>query len=221
MHPTKTKHQKTQTQMNRTKQTEIINQHRAKGWTIVTSKKAAVTFALAPGRENSTRVWVKAWKGNATLPCWNYTFRDAARAEAAAEQLVQDTAKSEAFRNAAAAERKAKRDALKAADHWTVGDVVYTSWGYDQTNVEFYQITALKQKSVIVRQISMNSSDHGQPGGGKTAPCRYEFIGPEIFCPLSETGRFSAGPCWTYDKPPFRHNCYKWEGRAVYTSSDR
>jgi len=36
----------------------------------------------------------------------------------------------------------------------------------------------------------------------------------------SENGRFSAGPCWDKDRPSYRHSCYKWEGRAMYTSSD-
>ena len=102
-----------------------------------------------------------------------------------------------------------------------VGDFFYSSWGYDQTNVEFFQIVEVKPRSVVVRQILENNSDHGQPGGGRTAPRRYEYTGPKIHCPINEGGRFSAGPCFGKPKPAFRHPCHKWDGRSVYTSSDR
>lgn len=202
-------------------QAEVINYHRSSGWTILRSKLANVTFATRPSARNPEHIWVKAWKGNARVPAWNYTFSTQARAEAAAKELVESVRRSEARRAEQVAERKTKRAALKASDHWMVGDVVYTSWGYDQTNVEYYQVVSLKPKSVIVRQISVNSSDRGQPGGGKVAPRRYEFVGPEILCPINEHGHFTAGPCWNKEKPSYRHNCYKWDGKAVYTSSDR
>jgi hypothetical protein len=202
-------------------QAQVINYHRSSGWTIIRSKIATVTFATRPSVRNPEHIWVKAWKGSAKVPAWNYTFSTKARAEAAAKDLVESVRRSETRRAEQVAERKAKRAALKASDHWSVGDVVYTSWGYDQTNVEYYQVTSIKAKSVMVRQISVNSSDRGQPGGGKVAPRRYEFVGPEIFCPIDENGRFTAGPCWGKDKPSYRHSCYKWSGKAVYTSSDR
>jgi hypothetical protein len=202
-------------------QNEIINYHRNSGWKIIRSRLANVTFASRASLRNPEHIWVKAWRGAARVPVWNYTFSTQARAEIAGKELVESVRQAEARRAADVAERKARRSALKASDHWTVGDVVYTSWGYDQTNVEYYQITEIKPKSVIVRQIAANSSDHGQPGGGKIAPRRFEFAGPEIFCPIDERGRFSAGPCWNADKPSYRHSCYKWSGKSIYTSSDR
>ncbi len=202
-------------------QAEIINYHRSTGWTIHRSKVATVTFATRPSPRNPDHVWVKAWTGTARVPAWNYTFPTAARAEAAATHLVESTKRSELARAETTAKRKAARAALKASNFWSVGDVVYTSWGYDQTNVDYFQITEVKPKSVIVRSIKVNSSDHGQPGGGRVAPRRYEFFGPEIYCPIDEAGGFNAGPCRNADKPSYRHRCYKWDGKSVYTSSDR
>jgi hypothetical protein len=40
-----------------------------------------------------------------------------------------------------------------------VGDVLYSSWGYDQTNIDFYQVTRLVGKqSVEVREIASEST---------------------------------------------------------------
>jgi hypothetical protein len=49
-------------------------------------------------------------------------------------------------------EKKRKEEAK--ADHpFKVGDILYQSWGYDQTNIDFYQITAVLNKSVRIRGI--------------------------------------------------------------------
>jgi len=52
------------------------------------------------------------------------------------------------------------REGAKTADYSPeeagvkVGDIFYTSWGYDQTNVEFYEVTGLTGASVKIRQIA-------------------------------------------------------------------
>lgn len=200
-------------------QAEAINFYRERGWQIMVSKLAAVTFAV---ERNGDRINLKAWTGKtAVKTSFYYTFSTAARAEKYAADFVQTIKARQERKAREAAEKSAARAALKASDHWTVGDTVYTSWGYDQTNVEYYQVTRVLARSVAVRQIAANSSDHGQAGGGKIAPRRYEFVGPEFLCPLSEYGHFSAGPCYNKETPSFRHQVTKWDGKAKYTSSDR
>jgi hypothetical protein len=202
---------------NSNKQTAVIAHFRSVGWTIRQSKIANLTFATKPNGANPDHIWVIAWEGSAIKPKWKQAFKSVASAESAIKELDERIFRSESKR----AERKAKRATIKASDHWMVGDVAHTEWGSDQTNVEFFQVVGIKPKSVVVRQISVNSSDRGQPFGGKVAPRRFEFIGPEILCPVSEDGSFSAGPCWNADKPEYRHPCSKWDGAAVHTSSDR
>jgi hypothetical protein len=57
------------------------------------------------------------------------------------------------------AERKARR---KALDEWEAkelleetkpGDIFVSSWGYDQTNIDFYQVVKVSGKSIIFRPI--------------------------------------------------------------------
>lgn len=36
-----------------------------------------------------------------------------------------------------------------------VGDILYTSWGYDQTNVDFYQVIRVSGKNAWIREISI------------------------------------------------------------------
>jgi hypothetical protein len=37
------------------------------------------------------------------------------------------------------------------------GDILYSSWGYDQTNVEFYQVISTTEKQITFREITQHS----------------------------------------------------------------
>lgn len=45
-----------------------------------------------------------------------------------------------------------------------VGAIFVSSWGYDQTNIDFYQVVAVTPASVRIRRIAAHvvSSSHGQ-----------------------------------------------------------
>lgn len=45
-----------------------------------------------------------------------------------------------------------------------VGDVLESSWGYEQTNVDFYQVTRATPKTVVLRPISARR-EQGQAWG--------------------------------------------------------
>jgi hypothetical protein len=60
------------------------------------------------------------------------------------------------------AERKEKRSAPHSLK---VGDILYSDWGYDQTNIDFYQVTrVISDKTVEIREIAskiLDSSNYG------------------------------------------------------------
>jgi hypothetical protein len=60
------------------------------------------------------------------------------------------------------AERKAKR--LAAPNNLQVGDILHYSWGWEQTNCQFYQVTARTAKTVSIREIGSERV----PGSGMT-----------------------------------------------------
>ena len=60
--------------------------------------------------------------------------------------------------------KEAKKQAKKAFKHsYNVGDILYSSWGYNQTNINFYQVTKLIGKTMIeltpIRQNHVQSED--------------------------------------------------------------
>ena len=85
------------------------------------------------------------WHG--VKKCW-YGYAD----EATAREAIDNG-------TAAAPKKKTAQKANKAAvapDHGVkVGDLFYSSWGYEQTNVNFFQVIALVGKaSVRIREVS-------------------------------------------------------------------
>lgn len=82
--------------------------------------------------------------------------RARAAAEKASAQEAQEEADAytpEAF--AAIVEyMEARNQPTPNADGVHVGDLYYTRWGYDQTNIDFYQIVALRGKhTAVIRKI--------------------------------------------------------------------
>lgn len=180
---------------------------RLTGWRVLRYKSCSLVVAwreIAGGK-----IDVKAWRGKCDKPMWYYTCRDAKSAEA----LVADYAKrielNEGSKKARKESDAAARAKLKASDFWAVGDVVYNSWGYDQTNIDWYQVVEVLPRSVRIREIAGNSNDHGGPSGGRTAPRRNDFTGEPMLKPVDAEGRIAA-----------RHGCMsKWDGKAKVCSS--
>jgi hypothetical protein len=87
----------------------------------------------------------------------------------ATRAFVDAKTRLDAMVETASAERANARDersnAIKAykantPNPWQVGDLAYTSWGYDQTNVDLYQVVDVKSRTkIIVRPIGGESVD--------------------------------------------------------------
>lgn len=56
-----------------------------------------------------------------------------------------------------------------------LGDILYTSWGYDQTNITFYQVVKLKGKHTIVLRRNKSKRGYASSCAGYTRPIRDEF----------------------------------------------
>ena len=99
-----------------------------------------------------------AFAGRRQKPDWHFSFFN--------EQQRQDRIESWAKCQRDQAAYKAKHKIERSKPHTlTMGDILYTSWGYDQTNVDFYQVVELIGKcTVIIREIAQKTmAGHGGP----------------------------------------------------------
>lgn len=101
---------------------------------------------------------------------FHYRFKTAAHAEEYLREKVEDY--SELVR-----QRRIRKEARFAAPRgMEEGDVLKCVWGYDQTNVDFYQVVRVKGKNkVVIRQIRQQSEETGYMSG-KCWPLVGQFV---------------------------------------------
>lgn len=95
------------------------------------------------------------FRGKADKPDFHYTYRDASSRDHAVRQHFENVRGCEQRRRESHEKRKAFVHSAR------VGDIYRTSWGYDQTNVEFFEIVDLKGKYAILREIASASITNG------------------------------------------------------------
>jgi hypothetical protein len=123
-----------------------------------------------------------AFVGKAIKPAFNYRFRtEARRAEYVADWLDGLKAKAESKKVRATARKEAKHGLLK-------GTILYSSWGYEQTNIDWYECVAVvSDKMVEIREIRSDRVDVADMVHRNT-PCPGQYIGPVMRKRASEYG---------------------------------
>lgn len=121
--------------------------------------------------DENDKAYALAFSGKRQKPDFHHRFRSTEQRD----DHIADYLKALAARKAAKDQRNAEK---KAATHsLKVGDVVYNSWGYDQTNVDFYQVVAVpSNKTVRIQAIGSEMIDATGHMSGRTAPRKDAFL---------------------------------------------
>ena len=138
----------------------------------------------------SGKVAAIAYGGKRCKHDWHYSFSDTQALQRRIEDLVAGYE--------AAAKRKAELRAERNGPHNVqVGDVFVCSWGYDQTNIDYYQVTRVMGAMVEVREIA-RQSEQTEWLQGNCVPAPGKFIGKSMRKKIS---------VWR-DEPSFRVNSF-------------
>ena len=116
--------------------------------------------------------------------------------------------------------QKKAMDNLKASDYFSVGDVIVNTWGWEQTNVDFYQVIEVLNKKIKVREIC---SEIVKATGGMSADvtaCKDSFLNDKILLlslkpDVNKTGDVTS--CRICN-PESYYYFRKWDGRPEYSS---
>jgi len=88
-----------------------------------------------------------AFQGKQSKPLWHYSFRNESDRNSRIKQTIESRQKTLEMKKQRQEEKKNFQHGLEK------GSILYSSWGYDQTNVNFYEVTDVKGKQVILRPI--------------------------------------------------------------------
>lgn len=128
------------------------------------------------------------WVGKSLRPVYNYLvsgmdFAMARVAEYSAAQVAKAARRAE--------RKKEKSSALaEQRARFSVGSVVVNSWGYDQTNIDFYQVVEISKSraSVKLRKIGSRSIEATGYMSEKVSPAVDHFIGEAFTKRITEWG---------------------------------
>lgn len=140
---------------------------------------------LIPSTRIDGAMAVIAYSGKRTKRDYHYTMRSRENAlKWAGEYMASKQAKLDR-KVQECAEKKAKR----AEGHkLAVGDVLRCSWGYEQTNIDYYEVTRLVgARMVEIREIGAQSESDGYMTGDCT-PCPGHYIGEPMRKAVSTSG---------------------------------
>lgn len=121
-------------------------------------------------------------KARHNKPVFNYRFRNAEQMDSFLSRQLDGLKKI--------AENKKEREEIKKAarenmNHgYQVGDVIYDSWGYDQTNIDFYQIIEVKPKSLVIQAIHEERVAGYGDLSGNVKPVKGFFHGEPMVKPI-------------------------------------
>jgi len=63
------------------------------------------------------------------------------------------------------AKKKARAEQKKKGNPFKVGDLLYNSWGWEQTNIDYYQVVEVSKSSVYIKEIYKNyEATHSMAG---------------------------------------------------------
>lgn len=152
-----------------------------------------------------TAIGFSGTKGN---PDFYYAFRSVENRDEYIKNWLEGLKRSMEYKE----ERKNKRKApALSAVPFKPGDILYDSWGYEQTNVDFYEVVEVRTVStIVIRQIAQNTEETSFMSG-HTTPRPGEYISEPIKKRIQ----------W-YDGKPYiksEFGCIsKWDGKPVHCS---
>lgn len=100
-----------------------------------------------------------------------------------------------------------------AATPYNPGDILYNSWGWEQTNIDFYQVVKSSDKTVTIRPIGQNQTYNAHSMTGTCVPIKDSFIGEpsrRAIC-MSQGKQFVTaeyGVMNLWDGKPKEYSCY-------------
>lgn len=152
---------------------------------------------------------VTAFSGKRTKPDFNYYVKSAEEVEADIQTFYKRLCRSQA---AKIEQRKQNRPTNADVQ---IGDIFESSWGYEQTNVNYYQVVGYRGKSmVLVREIAANRKETGYFSGVCT-PAENCFISDEILIRRVTNGRIKIDEIITAHKAEYQ----EISGKKVYSEN--
>ena len=130
-----------------------------------------------------TRFGLQLFRPKAKKPYSNYYYKSAYQRD---EAIVNAISSLNAEKERKAEYKASKKGTPEQLEQVKVGDIYHYSWGYDQTQCEFYQITEKRGKMVTVKRIGSESAGAQGPMSENRVAVKDSFLDNENYPPLTK-----------------------------------
>jgi hypothetical protein len=159
------------------------------------------------GKEGDSFVGA-VWAGKALNPQIYSRFRSEEQREA----YIKDFLDKRAKRKEEVAKRREETRLTRDHDI-KVGDIYYTSWGYDQTNIDFYEVVNVRGSRIDLKELKQNYVSMGQGAYDDVVePIPGEYASDKIIT-ISARADGSVTSISSFEYPT------KWDGKPKYQTN--
>ncbi len=144
------------------------------------------------------KVYGAAFFGKSTKPAWHYVFNSREEMINYSHEWIDSKIKNYVYWENLKKQKKETR--AKEIEVIKEGDILYNSWGYDQTNIDYYLVVGKKNKIFFIRELAQKREYTGYMSGN-CVPDKEKFADEKIIKKLTfnmEVGYLS-----------------KWDGRPL------
>jgi hypothetical protein len=158
------------------------------------------------------------YRGKSSKHSFFYRFKDDENMMQYINKFIDSVIKSENEKRERKSIAKGFMESMKASDNFSVGDIVVNTWGWEQTNVEFYQVVEVLNKKIRVNEVYQTLiPDEGLSSmAGYVMPRIDNFINSEksflLSLKVDEKNRVRI--C----NPKSFYYFKKWDGKKEYNS---
>jgi hypothetical protein len=142
-----------------------------------------------------------AFQAKSNKPLWHFSFRNEAERDRRVKQTI-DSRKLTLERK-----QKEQQERREFKHPYNEGAILYSSWGYDETHINFYQVTDLKGKMVLVRPIASKTTKE-EKGADYVSAAKDHFTGPAVKVLPTPNGLKIDG-----------HYATIWDGKPKYETA--
>jgi hypothetical protein len=123
------------------------------------------------------KMFAYGFSGKKATPDWCYRFKDEKQRRKYIQDYFDKCKQAQELKIERAAARINKKKEFFASIK--EGDIFVDSWGYDQTNVDYYVVTKKLRASIKIKQIGKNV-EYGEFGSNKVRPNPLKKYGEEM-----------------------------------------
>jgi hypothetical protein len=153
---------------------------------------------------------------------FNYRFKNLDQIQTWTKKWFDDACKNVQDKIDRKEEIKKINEALDLTKELKVNDVVVSTWGWEQTQADMYQIMEIKNKRVLLKRICGDIVEHNCSMSGYKMPCLNDFykIDDEKneFWSTVKAHSWNGNKSLTFSGFASYEHAHLWDGEKVYVS---